>query len=798
MANFNLIDSSIDRMRRQKVTICLQLFCLLALGLLAHSQSMAQTGAISGQVVDADTDSALAGVNVGLLDTRLGAATDSEGRFTISNVPEGEYTIQASIIGYKTVKQDIQVESNQTAELQIVLSQKSMELGSISVTGRRAGYSVDEVISVTKIAASMLETPQSFSVITGEQLERQNIEDLGGALRYSSGVQGETFGFEPRTTFVRFRGFDASTSGLYRDGLQLRNPNFTVGYNPEPYGAQRIEVVKGPSSVLYGAGSPGGLVNFVSKKPTQEPFGEVMVETGSFNRLQGQFDVSGPIDGDGDWAYRLTGLARNSDTQVDFINNDRLFLAPSLSWQPSDNTSLVILGRYQNDNTKASQRLPEQGTLEGNPHGAIPRDRFTGEPDVDDYDRLQRSVGYQFKHETGNWTFRQNARYYAIGLDDITVFGSSLRSDNRTMDRSIFESFGQLDGLTVDNQVQLNADTGPVSHSLLAGLDYQNVNVKSEQNFGGAPPIDLYDPDYGADISDPSPFINTETTQRQTGVYLQDQVSLHDRFILTLNGRYDWADTDTDNKLADSETSQEDQAFSGRAGLTYKTDFGLAPYLSYSESFNPVIGTDASGEPFDPETGQQYEAGVKYQPRGGNSYVTVSLYDLTRQNFLQTDPANFAQVQTGEANSQGLEVEGVASLNFGLDLTASFTRQDVEITESVVPDQVGDRPTQVRETMATLWADYSLQGNLLRGVEVSGGIRHLGPMYGDLPNTLRIPDVTLVDAAVSYTWNNFQLQVNMDNVFNNEYVASGFASGPQNFGTYGARRTIHAGLQYRW
>ncbi|NGP77102.1 TonB-dependent siderophore receptor [Balneolaceae bacterium YR4-1] len=761
-------------------------------------ESFAQTGKISGTVFDANSNSALTGVNVGLIDTRIGDATNDNGEFSISNVPEGFYTIRVSFVGYKTVEQNIQVQSDQTTKLEVLLSQKSVELGNISVTGRRSGYMISEISSVTKIGVPLLETPQSVSVITGQQLENQNIQDLGEALRYSSGVQGETFGFEPRTTFVRFRGFDATTSGLFRDGLQLRNPNFAVGYNPEPYGAERIEVPKGPASVLYGAGSPGGLVNFVSKKPTQVPFGEILLETGSFNRVQGQTDISGPLDAEGNFAYRFIGLFRNSDTQVDYINNDRFFLAPSFTWQPTNQTSLTILGRYQTDDSRASQRYPEDGTLDSNPNGTIPVDLFTGEPEVDQYDRLQRSIGYQFQHASGDWTFRQNLRYYAIDLDDVTIFGSALRADNRTLDRLIFESFGELDGLTIDNQVQLNTDTGPVTHKILVGFDYQNVSVKSEQNFGAAPPLDLYDPNYGSAVPDPSSFVNNDITQRQTGIYLQDQLSIDEKLILTLNGRYDWAFTETFNNLAESESSQDDQAFSGRIGLIYKTNFGLAPYVSYSESFSPAIGTDQSGVEFDPETGQQYEVGIKYEPAGSSSYITVALYDLTRQNFLQTDPATFAQVQTGEANSQGIEVEGVAGFNFGLNLTASFTYQDVEITESIVPEQVGDRPTQVRETMASLWADYAVQRGSLEGFGISAGVRHLGPMYGDLPNTLKIPSVTLADAAIFYDWSNFRLQVNVDNVFNDKYVASGFASGPQNFGTYGAVRSMQASIRYRW
>ncbi|MFW6157297.1 MAG: TonB-dependent siderophore receptor, partial [Balneolaceae bacterium] len=296
----------------------------------------------------------------------------------------------------------------------------------------------------------------------------------------------------------------------------------------------------------------------------------------------------------------------------------------------------------------------------------------------------------------------------------------------------------------------------------------------------------------------PDPLADNQTIQRQIGIYLQDQLTFYEKLILTLNGRYDWALTETSDYLADAESEQDDNAFSGRAGLSYRTGIGLAPYLSYSQSFNPVIGTNQSGDQFDPERGQQYELGLKYEPQSSSSYVTIALFDLTRQDFLQTDPETLSQVQTGEANSQGIEIEGVTGFYPGLNVTASFTYQDVEITESANEEEVGHRPVQVRETMASLWADYTVQQGTLEGLGVSGGVRHMGPMYGNLPNTLEIPAATLADAAVFYDWDKFRLQVNVDNLFNNEYVASGFTSEGQNFGTYGAVRSLQASLRYRW
>lgn len=760
----------------------------------------AQQGIVTGTVVAADSDEKpLPSVNVGITGSSLGAATDESGRFTIPEVPVGTYTVKASLVGYETVERQIEVRTSETTALNIRLSQKSVELGGITVTDRRGGYVSDEVASATKIGVPLTETPQSVSVITRNQLAAKGVDRLSEALRYTPGVQGETFGFEPRTTFLRFRGFDATTSGLYRNGLQLRNPSFAVGYSPEPYGAERIEVPRGPSSVLYGAGSPGGLVNFVSKRPTQEPFGEVVFEPGSNNRLQGKIDLSGPIDEDGTFSYRFTSVVREADTQVENVPNDRLFFAPSIRWRPSGATSLTLLGRYQTDNTRSSQRLPVAGTLEPNPNGALPVDRFLGEPGVDRYDREQWSIGYLFSQDIGSaWTVEQKLRYYSINLDDVTVFGGVLQDDMRTLSRSLFESFGELGGIALDNQAQVDFTTGQAQHTFLLGVDVQQVDVGSEQNFGTAPPIDIFDPGFGSEVPEPSPSQDTDISQRQIGAYAQDHINLLDKWTLALNGRVDWAHTETDKNLEETQTEQDDTEFSGRVGLVYESDIGLAPYASYSESFLPSLGTGPDGEAFDPETGMQWEAGARYQPPGTNSYLTVALFDLTRENFLQTDPETFQQVQTGEANSQGIEIEGVASFAVGLDLTASYTRQDVEITESANEQEEGDRPTQVREQMGSVWADYTLQSGSLSGLGFGAGVRHLGDSFGDTPNTLKAPAVTLADAAVHYNWNGFRLQVNADNVFDNEHVASTFVSGQQGFATYGAERTVTASIRYRW
>lgn len=772
---------------------------LVLLALAAPLTAFAQIGTLAGRVVDAATQQPLPGATVVLAGTTTGTSTGPAGAFTIPEVPVDTHTVRVSLVGYESVSRMVEVLEGDRVVLDVALSEQTESLGAITVVSRRGGFVPSSLSSASKIGSAPLETPQSVSVITQDQLEVQDATTLAEALRYTPGIQGEAWGFEPRFTWLKIRGFDATQTGLYRDGLQLRNVNYAVGYNVEPYGMERIEVLRGPASVLYGAGSPGGVVAFSSKRPTLVPQREATVEAGSFGRLQAQADVAGPVDAEGTVSYRLTGLVRESGTQVDYVENDRLFLAPALSWRPSSATTWTVLGHLQNDDTGASQALPIEGTLESNPLGSVPTAFYTGDPDTDRYDRNEWTASSLFEHRVGEtWTLRQNTRFYSSDLDDVTVYATGLMDDGRTLTRSLFGTFGSLDGLALDNSVRAQTEVGAVGATLLAGLDVQLLDVGLQQTFGGAPSLDLFAPDYEQAVEDAPVFADSETQQSQTGVYLQGQFDVAERLILSLNGRYDWATTEATNRLADGAvTQQDDAAFTGRAGLIVKLPYGVAPYASYAESFLPQIGLDAAGQPFSPERGRQLEAGVKVQPPTWNGFFTVALFDLTREDFLQYDPTTFLQVQTGEVRSQGVEVEGVASLLNGLDVTAGLTALDVEITETSNAAELGMRPTQIPSLTASLWADYALQNGPLAGLGLGAGVRHIGSSYGDGANTIEAPAATLADAAVYYDLDRIRLALNVQNVFDDAYVASAFARN-STLVTFGAGRQVSAGLSVRF
>ena len=679
---------------------------------------------------------------------------------------------------------------------QMRLAPITVEGESESAVGPVEGYVANRSATGTKTNTPLIETPQSISVITQDRLDAQDVNTINDALRYSPGVLGEAFGNDSRVDFLQYRGFDESGTGVFRDGLQLRSFAFAE-FRPDLYGAQRVEILRGPASVLYGQGTPGGLVNIVTKRPTVSAFSEVEVEAGTFEHLEGKFDVGGPLVGSNQLFFRLTGLARDSETQVDFIDDDRLFFAPALTWRPRDGTTLTLLSRYQEDKTGATnQFLPASGTLLGNPNGTIPVGRFIGETSFDGFDRTNHALGYLFEHRIGdNWVIRQNARYDSLDTDYETAFGGGLQDDDRNLDRFAFTAEGETDLFAIDNQAQVEFTTGPAAHTVLIGFDYQYYDLVDRQRFGAAPSIDVFNPTYGADVPTPPVTTNTKTVQEQIGIYAQEQLRLHDSWVLTLGGRQDFVSSDRDELITGIKTEQDDSEFSWRAGLVYLFDMGLAPYASYAESFLPIVGTNAAGDAFEPETGEQFEVGAKYQPPGWNSFITVAAFHLTRQNVRTADPDNAINtIQTGEVRSRGVEVEAVASLNFGLDLIGSYSYQDVDITESNRGDE-GNRPTTVPRHLASLWAGYTVRTGPLTGLGFGAGMRYKGTTFADAANTLEVDDYVLVDAAVHYDWRNITVALNAANLFDNRHVAS--CQSP-NACFYGIDQTVTASLRYRW
>ncbi|WP_244423948.1 TonB-dependent siderophore receptor [Phyllobacterium sp. YR531] len=673
-----------------------------------------------------------------------------------------------------------------------------------SAWGPVDGYVASRSAAGTKTDTPIIETPQSISVIARDQMDKQNVESLNGVLRYTPGASGDLYGTDNRGLGVQLRGISNANGVFYRDGLQLKESNYALFTGLDPYGAERYEILRGPASVLYGQNSPGGLINYVSKRPTDERISEVSFGVGNFNRYEGKFDFGGKIAPDSDLSYRLVGLVRQGDTQIDFVDDDRIFIAPSISWKPDEDTSLTVLANYQRDRSGwAMQYLPAKGTVFPGPGGKkLPSSMFVGEPDFDTYNNTQASIGYEFEHRFNEtWKIKQNARYVWLKHYEEGVFGGGLREDGHTYDRYADAGGSKNQGVTIDTQAQANFDTGKLDHTLLIGVDFTRYSYNDYGAEGSVDPIDdIFNPKYGKTIGELVPYQDTDTLQRQVGIYVQDQIAF-DKWRLTLGGRHDWSNNTVEDPF-EGNYKQKETAFTGRAGLVYLADNGLAPYAAYSESFQPIPGIDSNGNVFVPETGKQYEIGIKYQPDGWNSFITLSAFDLTRGNVPRYGGVGRPDdvTQTGEIRSRGIELEGVASLDSGIDLRLAYTYLDTEISKATSIDDAanneGNTPFGVPTHSASLWANYKVQSGVLEGLGLGAGVRYVGSTYGDDANSFKVPAVTLVDAAVSYNWKNVELQINASNLFDKTYVASCFA---ESFGCfYGEGRRVTGSVKYSW
>ncbi|WP_319773565.1 TonB-dependent siderophore receptor [Breoghania sp.] len=654
--------------------------------------------------------------------------------------------------------------------------------------------------AATKTATSLLETPQAISVVTKTELEARNVQSVGEAVRYNSGVLGDYWGgADLRYDKTLIRGFDAAQ---YLNGLKLSEGHFAGLGRPEPYGLQRVEVLKGPSSVLYGQNAPGGLVNLVSKKPTAETIREINVSLGSSDRRQGSFDFGGAIDAEGEFQYRLVGLARDSATQTDYGKNNRQYIAPSFSWEPSSDTKFTILGSYlREDLGNQVNVLPPIGTLTHAPFGRIPTSFYTGEPSFDKFIRTSKSIGYEFQHRFDDvWTFRQNFRhdrqdadYRYVSYSGAPLVGTTMRRKRSFVDQNV-SSFA------VDNQAEAEFSIGRVDHDVMIGLDYRYIDSSFRFGTAAASSLDVANPVYGTLVQVPPTTRSEQTDQHQAGLYIQDQMRL-DKWAFTLSGRYDMVDSSTSNRLKNTVVDQDDEKFTWRAGLVYLADNGLAPYASYSTSFEPTPGSDFGGTAFEPTTGEQYEIGVKYQPIGFDSFVTLSAYDLTQKNVTTSDPDNPGfDVQTGETRVRGIELEGVAVLNDSLSLKASYTYMDGKVTES--NDYEGNVPAQIPHHVASLWVDYAFADGPLEGLGIGAGVRYVDERFGDMANKMELPSITLVDATLRYDLEKLapelegvNFRVNASNLFDKTYVGQCAST---RYCQYGARRTVTASIGYKW
>ena len=665
------------------------------------------------------------------------------------------------------------------------------DIGPVVVTAPR--YVSTDGNSASKSDIPLVEMPQSVSVVSRDMIDLLNWTSLNESVRYSAGATGEAFGPDERYDWLQVRGFDPVQ---FIDGVQapIGSVNNT---GTDLYGSESVEILKGPSAVLYGQAPPGGIVNMISRRPKDEFGGELEVQGGEYNMWQVAGDFTGPMTDT--VSGRITALYRDRDTQVDFLTSKRLFISPAVKFRFSDDTELTLLANYQDDDieNQSTGFLPIFGTALPNPLGTVPVGRNLGETGYNFFKRKQWSAGYDFSHRFNDrFSIQQNLKYFDVKVDSRAVFGTGLLDadfngvpdDFRTVTRSDFPFNERIDSLTVDTRAYLDLGGDSIGQSLLFGVDYRTYDGLSELGFAGAPSIDLFDPVYDAVLPPASffpPFI--DETREQVGVYIQDQIKFG-HFIVTLNGRNDSVD-----RKPKTGANQKDEEFTYRVGGTYLFDNGFAPYVQMATSFQPVSGATFGGVQFEPTTGDQVEAGLKYDGRtlgrGVRLFGSLAGYKIVQKHVLTPDPDPthpFASVQQGEVEVKGIELELAARIRERLTFNLAFTSIDSEVTKTSGAD-LGNKLVAVPDKLASALVDYTFQEGPVAGLGFGLGLRHRGELFGDGANQFKSDSVTMYDAILHYDREHWRFALNASN-FTDEIFVDRCSSTANCF--YGTRRLV--------
>lgn len=750
-------------------------------GGLALSLNPALAAGKTSAPVNGQYDAAGA-LRAALRGTGLQLEQSSAGTYTLVAVPEGTLALpETSVIGVENFE---------------------------SAWGPVEGYTATRTAAGTKTDTALVEAPRSISVATRQQMDDRSVHSLDDAVRYMPGITASSYGSDTRADWLRVRGFEPTQ---FLDGLPLPKGVYA---NPkqETWNLDRLALLRGPASSVYGQTPPGGLLDMVSRRPSAEASSEIQLQYGSDNHRQINFASTGKIDEAGQFLYGLSGVVRDSGTQVDQVDNKRYNIAPSLTWNIDDDTKLTLLSQFTRDDTGiTSQFLPIQGTKIKSPLGDISHHKNLGDPDWEYYDRTYYALGYAFEHRLNDvWQFKQNLRYTKSDLSFQSLTPGSYPFTTVDAEGNVGRTSTSVDEdisqFAVDNNFQADFATGDIRHTLLLGLDHQRSNTNYTSIFGDGLQTNVINPIYGQPIVRPArstAFYDYNQKTYQTGLYVQDQMAL-DQWRLTLGGREDWVHTSTQFiNQSDATNTQRDKKFSGNAALSYVFDNGFVPYLSYAESFQPTTGADATSTgSLKPTEGKQWELGIKYQPPGSKTLLTAAVYDLTQKNVAVNTFVNNVSVtsQTGEVKVKGLELEAVSDVTDNLKVIAAYTLAKSEVQKGI---DKGNRLQLMPNQQASLWTDYTWHAGVLDGFGIGAGVRYTGNTYGDKANTWlgKADAYTVFDASVHYDLGRLDnslkgasLAVNATNLFDKDYISTCDSF----YCYYGDQRSVVASATYKW
>ncbi|WP_438462865.1 TonB-dependent siderophore receptor [Marinomonas sp. PE14-40] len=613
--------------------------------------------------------------------------------------------------------------------------------------------------TATKTQLEFAETPQAISHITEEELDVRGTESVAEAVRYVSGINTELRGGAvTRLDLFNIRGFTNYQN--YYDGLQLLFNDWNLQPQIDAIAIDQVEVFKGPTSTLYGAMPPGGMVNVIGKAPQAESAHSVEVSVGSDSKKEVEFESRGALSDS--LNYSLVGLVRSKDGQAVTSEEERIVIAPFLDWKVSEDTLINFNMYYQKDPSMGVySSLPSKGTVYSNINGPLDSDAYAGDANWEAFEKEVLLLGYKFDHRFNDtWSFLQNVRLMDASAYQENTYSTSLNADERTLNRRAYLTDEDSKGITLDNQFSGAFDIGEVEHNVLVGVDYFKLESDIKYEDAVAPSIDLYNPNHYQISAGSLNFAASGYTsdfdieKEQTGVYLQDQMRI-DQWVMIAGARYDdYHSQEQGIKYgANTNTKVDQEQLTGRVGALYEMENGFSPFVSYAQSFEPVSGSDKNGKAYDTSTANQLELGVKYE--GNGTQASLTTYQILKENVLTRDPAGTAydKIQVGEVRSRGVELDLHKTLSEQMDVRVAVTVQDVEVTKDNSGIQ-GNTPIWVPEQQVSTWLNYQLTQGAMQGTQMGAGVRYIGKMQLDAANSNTVPSATLVDLSMAYDLEN--------------------------------------------
>lgn len=639
----------------------------------------------------------------------------------------------------------------------------------IVVTGEQdEGYNPSNSSTATGTDTPLRDTPFSIQVIPEAVLEDRNVVELGDVLETATSVVSVS----GRGTSVfgpgfLIRGFPVN-EGVFRDGIP------TASLAPlSSNDVERIEILRGPASVLFGQGEPGGIINLVSERPLSESVYALSFTAGNFDTYRGDLDMTGPLNDSRTLRYRLNLSYENYGSFRDFVDGESLIVSPILAWDIGENTSIDFYGQYIHDRETIDEGIP----VLGDEIADIPRDRFLNE-DFGEFEQEQFRLGYRLNHEfSDRFSVRHALQYLQYEPERYAPLFDSIDIATGELSRLEYFAGGVYRRFFTNAEAIAQFNTGSIEHQVVFGVEYSHDEEEPEfQSSNLFAPINIFDPDYTDVPYDIEPEFFRDDTIDTISVYLQDQIDILPNLHLLAGIRYDSADQfRTTRSIGESRTEfeQTDSAWSPRIGIVYQPIEPLSLYASYTTSFNPAFGASRNPDDstFDPETGQQFEVGLKADFSDQLSF-TVAAFDIRRQNVATPDPDNpDFSVQTGEVASRGLEMVLTGELLPGWNITTSYTVLDAYVSEDNTPI-VGNGLANVPDNQFNLWTTYEIQRGDLVGLGFGLGFLYLSDRPGNLDNTFTLPSFFRTDVAVFYERDNWRAQLNIENLFDIEYFVS--------------------------